>query len=94
MHPAHGEQVELAAAHRGGVATTLREAREGRRAAVFITTSTFSAGAIAEAERINARIELIDGPRLAELLVAYGVGVQAEQTVTLYRLDEDFFESL
>ena len=61
---------------------------------VFITTSTFSAGAIAEAERINARIELIDGPRLAELLVAYGVGVQAEQTVTLYRLDEDFFESL
>lgn len=61
---------------------------------VFITTSRFSAGAIQEAERINARIELIDGRRLAELLVAYGVGVQADETVTLYRLDEDFFESL
>lgn len=61
---------------------------------VFITTSWFSAGARAEAERINARIELIDGARLAELLVAYGVGVQAEQTVSLYRLDEDFFETL
>lgn len=61
---------------------------------VFITTSRFSSGAIQEAERINARIELIDGRRLAELLVAYGVGVQADQTVTLYRLDEDFFESL
>lgn len=61
---------------------------------VFITTSRFSAGARAEAERINARIELIDGARLAELLVRYEVGVQTEQTVTLYRLDEDFFESL
>jgi restriction system protein len=61
---------------------------------VFITTSRFSAGAAQEAERINARIELIDGRRLAELLVHYGVGVQAEETVTLYRLDEDYFESL
>ena len=61
---------------------------------VFITTSRFSSGAVQEAERINARIELIDGRRLAELLVAYVVGVQVDQTVTLYRLDEDFFESL
>jgi restriction system protein len=61
---------------------------------VFITTSRFSSGAIQEAERINARIELIGGRRLAELLVSYGVGVQVEQTVTLYRLDEDYFESL
>lgn len=61
---------------------------------VFITTSRFTSGARQEAERINARIELIDGARLARLLVDYGVGVQGEQTVTLYRLDEDFFESL
>jgi restriction system protein len=61
---------------------------------VFITTSRFSSGATNEAERINARIELIDGQRLAELLVTYGVGVQTEQTVTLYRLDEDYFETL
>ena len=61
---------------------------------VYITTSAFTRGARDEAERINARIELIDGSRLAELLVGYGVGVQAEQTVTLYRIDEDFFEQL
>lgn len=61
---------------------------------VFITTSRFTKGAREEAERINARIELIDGARLAELLVRYGTGVQPEQSVTLYRLDEDFFESL
>ncbi len=61
---------------------------------VFITTSTFSAGARAEADRVNARVELIDGTRLAELMLRHGVGVQAETTVTLHELDEDFFESL
>ena len=61
---------------------------------VYLTTSSFTQGARAEADRINARIELIDGHRLAQLLVAHRVGVQAEATVTLFRLDEDFFESL
>jgi restriction system protein len=61
---------------------------------VFITTSSFSSGARAEAERVNARIELIDGLRLAQLMLRHGVGVQAETTVTLHQLDEDFFESL
>ena len=61
---------------------------------VYITTSRFTNGARQEAERINARIELIDGNRLAELLVAHEVGVQAETTATLYRLDEDYFETL
>lgn len=61
---------------------------------VFITTSKFTKGAREEAERINARIELIDGDRLAELLVNYQVGTQEELTVTLFRLDEDFFDTL
>lgn len=61
---------------------------------VFITTSRFTSGARDEADRINARIELIDGAQLADLLVTYGVGVQVEQTASLYRLDEDFFEAL
>lgn len=61
---------------------------------VYITTSRFSSGAREEAERINARIELIDGARLAQLLVQYKVGVQTDQTVELLRMDEDFFEAL
>lgn len=61
---------------------------------VFITTSSFTRGAREEAERINARIELIDGTVLAELLVKYEVGVQAQQQVVLHRLDEDFFDGL
>ena len=61
---------------------------------VFITTSTFTRGARDEAERLNARIELIDGQRLARLLIDYGVAVQPESVVTIHRIDEDFFESL
>ena len=61
---------------------------------VFITTSSFSAGARTEAERVNARIELIDGTRLANLMLRHGVGVRAFATVVLHELDEDFFESV
>lgn len=67
--------------------------RQGDRG-VFITTSTFTQEAEEAAERINARIELIDGRRLTRLMMERGVGVQPEQTVTLFRLDEDFFDSL
>ncbi|MFI2350357.1 restriction endonuclease [Streptomyces sp. NPDC019443] len=59
---------------------------------VFITTSTFSPEAREYVERIPNRIILIDGARLAELMVLYDVGVQVEQTFTLKRIDEDFFE--
>ncbi len=61
---------------------------------VFITTSSFSTGARTEADRVNARIELIDGSRLAQLMLTHGVGVQPEITVALHQLDEDFFETL
>ena len=61
---------------------------------VFLTTSSFSSGAILEAEKVNARIELIDGPRLARLMLKHGVGVQARTTVVLHEIDEDFFDSV
>lgn len=61
---------------------------------VFICTSTFTAGARDYADRVNARVILIDGERLSALMVLHGVGVQEETTVTLHRLDEDFFDTL
>lgn len=61
---------------------------------VFLTTSSFTQGAREEALRVNLRVELIDGKRLAELMLRHGVGVQAKTTATLYDLDEDFFEEL
>lgn len=49
---------------------------------------------MANVEALRARIELIDGPRLADLMTKYEVGVPPEQKVTLYRLHEDYFENL
>ena len=60
---------------------------------VFITTSTFSKGAIDYARYdARARIILIDADRLTELMIRYGVGVQVSQTVHIVEIDEDFFE--
>jgi restriction system protein len=59
---------------------------------VFITTSRFSAEALSYVERIPNRIVLIDGRRLAELMILHNVGVQDESTFVLKRIDEDFFD--
>jgi len=58
---------------------------------VFITTSRFSPGAMEWVRTVPARLILIDGQRLAELLIEYGVGVQVSQTVRIVEIDEDFF---
>ena len=57
-----------------------------------MTTSRFSTGAKAYAESTPTRIVLIDGQRLASLMIRYGVGVQTKRTVKIVELDEDFFE--
>lgn len=59
---------------------------------VFITTSRFSAGAVEYATGISTRVVLIDGARLSELLIAYGVGVQPRETFRVVQVDEDYFE--
>jgi restriction system protein len=58
---------------------------------VFITTSRFSSGAVEWVRTVPARIILIDGRRLAELMIEYGVGVQIERTYRVVQIDEDFF---
>lgn len=59
---------------------------------VFITTGRFSTGARAYAESVPTRVVLIDGERLAALMIRYGVGVQVRRTVQIVEVDEDFFE--
>lgn len=59
---------------------------------VFITTSRFSADAMAYAEQVPTRIVLIDGDRLTRLMIRYGVGVQVKRTIQIVEVDEDFFE--
>ena len=59
---------------------------------VFITTARFSSGARAYADSVPTRVVLIDGKRMASLMIRYGVGVQVNQTVHIVEVDEDFFE--
>jgi restriction system protein len=56
---------------------------------VFITTSSFSGDARDLARR--RRIVLIDGYRLAELMIDAGVAVAPVRTFVIHRLDEDYF---
>lgn len=46
---------------------------------IFITTSRFSDGARAYAEKVPTRIILIDGARLTGLMIRFGVGVQVKR---------------
>src|SRR5699024_9321109 len=59
---------------------------------VFITTSRFARTATAYAASVATRVVLIDGDRLARLMIRYGVGVQVKRRVEIVELDEDFFE--
>lgn len=63
---------------------------------VFITTSSFSQGAVTYAESLNGAttLILIDGQQLAAYLYEYGVGLQIEQTIQIKKLDSEFWDSM
>jgi restriction system protein len=63
----------------------------GATKGVFVTTSTFSAHAREFVKHLSQRVILIDGQTLADLMIEHGVGVRTAQTISLKRLDEDFF---
>ena len=58
---------------------------------VFLTTSTFSESAKRTADKMSKRMVLIDGDRLAALMIRYDVGIRVEETLHLKALDEGFF---
>jgi restriction endonuclease len=68
----------------------LQEAQADR--GIFITTSRFTPEAVTYADRVAARVILIDGLALASLMVRYNIGVQDQQTYVIKRVDEDFFD--
>ncbi|HMS21455.1 restriction endonuclease [uncultured Sphingorhabdus sp.] len=63
----------------------------GANKGVFVTTSTFSKQAIEYIRGLQQRVILIDGSRLTELMVEFGVGVRTSRVINVKRLDEDFF---
>lgn len=59
---------------------------------VFITTSSFVQTAVDYARTISQKVILIDGQRLAELMIEHGIGVTTTRTIALKRIDSDYFE--
>lgn len=58
---------------------------------VFITTSHFTKEAREYVDIIDSKIVLIDGERLANLMIDYGVGVSTKQVFEVKQLDSDYF---
>lgn len=58
---------------------------------VFITTSNFADTAVAYAKTISQKVILIDGPRLSELMIEHNIGVTTTRTISLKRIDSDYF---
>ena len=63
----------------------------GASKGVFVTTSGFSQHAVDFVRHLSQRVILIDGKRLADLMIEHNVGVRISRTVEFKRLDEDFF---
>jgi len=68
-------------------------ALQGKRAkkGIFITTSTFSKKAIEYSSVIESKIVLIDGKKLADLMIENGVGVSKIASYELKKIDFDYF---
>ena len=68
-------------------------ALQGKRAhkGIFITATKFTEQAIKYASSIETKVVLLDGQRLAELMIENGVGVSTVATYEVKKLDMDFF---
>lgn len=68
-------------------ALEMKRARKG----VFITTSQFSREAREYCSLIEKKVVLIDGRKLAQLMIQYGLGVSTKQSYEVKAVDTDFF---
>jgi restriction system protein len=58
---------------------------------VFITTSSFAESATEYANTVAQKVILIDGDRLADLMIEHNIGVSTTRTLALKRVDSDYF---
>ncbi len=66
----------------------------GATKGLFITTGQFSKGALDFAEQNhNHKIVLVDGKKLAELMIEYDLGVTTVKTYEIKRVDSDYFSA-
>ncbi len=57
-----------------------------------MTTASFSKEAEEYVNRIERKIVLIDGRRLAELMIEHDIGVPTARSYVVKKLDFDYFE--
>jgi restriction system protein len=69
-------------------------ALHGQRAkkGVFITTSSFSKGAIEYVKVIDPKVILIDGVTLTNLMIEFNVGTSTVESYQIKKIDIDYFE--
>ena len=58
---------------------------------VFVSTSHFSPAAAEICGQISRRVVLVDGHRLAELMIRHNIGVKVKASYQLKRIDADYF---
>ena len=66
-------------------------AQQRAKKGLFITTSAFSADAEDCVSRIEAKVVLIDGEDLAQLMIDHNVGVSTVGTYEIKKIDSDYF---
>jgi restriction system protein len=59
---------------------------------IFITTSSFHDNATEYAAGLHNKVILVDGRRLAELMIEHGIGVSEEHAYSVKKIDSDFFD--
>jgi restriction system protein len=66
-------------------------AQQRAKKGLFITTSSFSADAEDCVSRIEAKVVLIDGETLAQMMIDHNVGVSTVGTYEVKKIDSDYF---
>jgi restriction system protein len=59
---------------------------------IFITTSDFHDNAHDYAAGLHQKVILVDGRRLAELMIEHGIGVAEEYAYSIKKIDSDYFD--
>ncbi|MBF0259894.1 MAG: restriction endonuclease [Desulfamplus sp.] len=60
---------------------------------IFITTSTFPKSVYEFVTQVEYKIILLDGERLAELMIENSIGLSTVNTYTIKTIDSDYFEN-
>ena len=67
-------------------------AGQGAKKGIFITTSSYTKEALDFVPRNETKIVLIDGYKLAQLMIDYNLGVATQHVYEVKKMDSDYFE--